>query len=108
MFRHVREQWSCKRCAYLPLAGEVAVTRRDTEDEGVELGELVGLDYGIIRLRGGVHLGEDFLGEGLSDPGEKHIAQSRGVDRGALFLLTGRWSQNHQPARYQSSRLRPL
>lgn len=77
MFRHVREQWSCKRYAYLPLAGEVAVTCRDTEDEGVELREVVGLDYGVIRLRGGMHLGEDFLREGLSNPGEKHTAQSR-------------------------------
>ena len=57
----------CKRCrekpAHLPLAGEVAVTRRDAEEEGVELGELVGLDDRVSGLGGRVQLVEDVLRE---------------------------------------------
>ena len=50
----------------LPLGGEVAVTGRDAEEEGVVFGELVGRDEGDGGgLAGGVHLGEDLLREGL-------------------------------------------
>ena len=51
-----------------PLSREVAVPRRDAEEEGVVLFELVGGDEGDgAGLAGGVHLGEDLLGEGLFD-----------------------------------------
>lgn len=52
----------------LPLGGEVAVTGRDTEENGVVLQESVRLSDGVAALGGSVHLGQDFLGESLSDP----------------------------------------
>ena len=52
----------------LPLGGQVAVARRDPEQEGVVLFELVRGDEGDRgRLAGCVHLGQDLLGEGLFD-----------------------------------------
>lgn len=52
----------------LPLGGEVAVAGGDAEEEGVVLLELVRGDDGDgSGLARGVHLGEDFFGEGLFD-----------------------------------------
>lgn len=51
----------------LPLAGEVTVTGGDTEEEGVVLWKLVDGDDWVVVLWGGVHLGENFLGESLWD-----------------------------------------
>ena len=52
----------------LPLVREVSESRRDAEEEGVILFELVGGDEGDgAGLAGSVHLGEDLLGEGLFD-----------------------------------------
>ena len=53
----------------LPLGGEVAVTGGDAEEEGVVGLEDVRGDGGVVRLGWGVHLGQDFLGEGLADSG---------------------------------------
>lgn len=56
----------------LPLGWEVAVTGWDAEEEGVvvlEDGDV--FDHWVIWLRWGVHLGEDFLWEGLWDPEER-------------------------------------
>ena len=53
---------------HLPLAWEVAITRRDTEDECVELGEFVGGNDGIVLLGRCAHLIEHLLREGLRDP----------------------------------------
>ena len=53
---------------YLPLSGEVTVTGGDTEDERVELREVVRREDGVVGLRGCVELVEDVLGEGLCDP----------------------------------------
>ena len=51
-----------------PLGREITVPRRNTEEEGVILFELVGGDEGDgAGLAGSVHLGEDLLGEGLFD-----------------------------------------
>ena len=51
-----------------PLGGEGAVTGRDPEEESVVFFELVGGDEGDgAGLAGCVHLGEDFLREGLFD-----------------------------------------
>jgi len=52
----------------LPLAGEVTETGGDTEEEGVVLWQLVDRDDWVVWLWWGVHLGEDFLWEGLCDP----------------------------------------
>ena len=52
----------------LPLGGQVAVARRDAEQEGGVLFELVRGDEGDRgRLAGCVHFGQDLLGEGLFD-----------------------------------------
>ena len=53
---------------YLPLRGHGAKASRDTEDEGVEGGEVVGSYDRVVRLRGGVHLCQDLLRESLRDP----------------------------------------
>lgn len=51
-----------------PLGGEVAITGRNTKEEGVIFFELVGGDEGDgAGLAGGVHLGEHFFGEGFFD-----------------------------------------
>lgn len=64
----------------LPLRGEVAVARRDPEQEGVVGGQLVRGDEGDRgRLARRVHLGQHFLGEGLFD--------SAGIERGGLLLV---------------------
>lgn len=52
----------------LPLSGEVTVTGRDTEENGIILEEVVGGGNGVGGLGGSVHLSEDFLGKGLGDP----------------------------------------
>lgn len=54
----------------LPLGGEVTVAGRDTEEESIVFGEVDwvtqnGDGGGLGR---GVHLGQDIVGEGLSDP----------------------------------------
>ena len=51
-----------------PLVREITEPRRNAEEEGVILFELVGSDEGDgAGLAGSVHLGEDLLGEGLFD-----------------------------------------
>lgn len=62
------------RETHLELRGHVAVASRDTEDEGIEFGEVRGLEDGIGGLGGRAHLGEDLLGERLGDP-EHHTGQ---------------------------------
>ena len=52
----------------LPLRGEVAVTRGDTEDERVVVGQIVRGDDGVVGLGGGVHLLKDVLRESLGNP----------------------------------------
>lgn len=54
----------------LPLSGEVTVTGGDTEEDGIVLQKLGGLNNGIAGLGRGVHLGENLLRESLSNPGE--------------------------------------
>ena len=53
----------------LPLRGEVAVARGDAEEEGVVFFERARVD---VRdggaFGGGVHFGQDFLGEGFGHP----------------------------------------
>ena len=64
----------------LPLGREVAVARRDPEQEGVVGRELVRGDEGDRgRLARRVHLGQDFRGEGLFDSAE--------MERGGLALV---------------------
>jgi hypothetical protein len=98
----------------LPLRGKVAVTGGDAKEETVVFLEDTGigesLDFG--RLGRGVHLGKDFLGEGLFNSrgplagcvcGEPNVA---GVT--ALGIRTGRALRIHPLLRYPSSRLRPF
>ena len=56
---------------HLPLRWEVAISSGNADDECVEASQNVGRDDGVIRLRGGVHLGQDFLGECFGDPKQK-------------------------------------
>lgn len=54
----------------LPLGGEVAVARRDAEEEAVvffECGRVDGCDRGALGW--GVHFRQHFFGEGLGHPG---------------------------------------
>ena len=59
------------RATYLPLSREVTVTRGDTEEEGVELRELLRLDDlvgdGELVFLGSMHFAEDLLVERLGD-----------------------------------------
>ena len=66
-----------ERITYLPLSGEVSETRRDTHDECVKVGEFCGLENGIVRLRGRVHLGEDFIRQRLCDPDQTRLDKKR-------------------------------
>lgn len=50
------------------MCGHVTVASGDTEDEGIIGGDDFGGNDRIVRLFGGVHLGEDFLRERLSNP----------------------------------------
>lgn len=61
-----------------PLSWEVAVTGWDTKEEGVIFFELVWGDEGDgAGLAGRMHLGEDFLGEGLFDSTSRVLGQLR-------------------------------
>ena len=77
-------------CAHLPLRGEVAVSGGNTEKEGIKVGQFCGGDDGVVGLGGGVHLGQDLLGKGLSDPGGE-IDQMMGPAAAIVIILTGRW-----------------
>ena len=55
------------RCTYLPLSGEVSVTRRNADYECIEGGECVGIDDGVVGLRGSMEQVEDILGESLGN-----------------------------------------
>ena len=54
----------------LPLGREVTVASGDTEDEPVELGEVLRGKDGVVGLGGGVHLVEDLLRQGLGNPNQ--------------------------------------
>lgn len=53
----------------LPLGREVAVAGGNTEQDGIVLEEVIGLSNRVAGLGRGMHLGQNFLGEGLGDPG---------------------------------------
>lgn len=53
----------------LPLSGEVAVTSRNSKEERIVGGELIGGDDGEIGLGWCVHLCENFLRKRLGNPG---------------------------------------
>lgn len=58
----------------LPLGGEVTVASGDTEQDGVVLKESVGFGNGVAGLGGSVHLGQNIVGEGLSDPRRDYVS----------------------------------
>lgn len=60
-----------KEETHLPLAREIAVTRRDAKEERVELGQLFRRDDRVRRLGWRVHLREDVFGQRLGDPGQR-------------------------------------
>lgn len=70
---------------HLPLAGEVAVTCGDTEEEGIVGGEGFGGNLGnVAGLRGRTHLGQDLLGKSLLD-----LVKVGGAASGLDTLLLG-------------------
>ena len=78
-----------------PLGGEVAVTCGNTKEEGIIFLKLVGGDERDgAGLAGCVHLGEDFLGEGLFDPNER-----RNWSASVLCALRGRQASS-DPSHY--------
>lgn len=75
----------------LPLSREVTVTGGDTEEDGIVLQKGGGLNNGVVRLGGGVHLGENLLRESLTDPRWKlSIPKAGGIsDQGIVVLVDG-------------------
>ena len=51
------------------MSREVTKTSGDTKEEGIEITKVVGVKDGIVGLGGRIHLGQDFLREGLLNPG---------------------------------------
>lgn len=70
----------------LPLSRKVTVASGDTEEDGIVLQEVVGPSNGVGRLGGGVHLGQNFLGESLGDLEDVDLAAG-GLN--ALLLSLG-------------------
>jgi hypothetical protein len=66
--RSVHDILSIGRGGYLPLGGERTITGRDTEEEAIVVVEVARSEDGVIRLGGGVKLGQDFGAESLLDP----------------------------------------
>lgn len=58
----------------LPLCREVTITSRDTEQHSVVFLELFRVGNGVILLVRSVHLIQDLLGQGLSNPIERPLA----------------------------------
>lgn len=50
---------------HLPLGGHCAETGGDTEEEGVEFGELLESDDGVVGFGGSMELRKDFGAESL-------------------------------------------
>jgi hypothetical protein len=75
------------RNTHLPLSREVTVTSGDTEEEGIELAKVLGMKDGIVGLRGRIHLGQDFLREGLLNPNDQNMIrdQSLRLERNAYW-----------------------
>jgi hypothetical protein len=59
----------------LPLGREVTVTGRDTEQNGIVCKEFRGLNNRVIGLGRSVHLGQDFITEGLGDPRKLSVSK---------------------------------
>ena len=56
--------------AYPPLSWYTTVASGDTDEEAIELSEIVGSEDGVAWPRGCMHLGQDFLRESLGDPAD--------------------------------------
>lgn len=67
------------RNTHLPLSREVTVTSGDTEEEGIEIAKVLGGKDGIVGLWGRIHLGQDFLREGLLNPDDQNIIRDRSL-----------------------------
>lgn len=67
----------------LPLGREVTVTGRDAEEEGIVLEQLLGFGNGVVGLGRSVHLAENLVRQGLSDPYPCLSAQKFHGDSGA-------------------------
>ena len=76
--------------AYLPLRREVAVSGGNTEKEAIIVGQFCGADDGVVGLGGGVHLGQNLLGESLGDPSSE-TDQKMCSTMAIVIVLTGRW-----------------
>lgn len=60
----------------LPLCREVTVAGGNTEEDGIVLQEIIGLNDGVGRLGGSVHLGQNLVGESLGDLEDVGLAAS--------------------------------
>lgn len=77
--RNISITWTGDDGTHFPLRGEVTVTSGDTEEEGIELAKVLGMKDGIVGLRGRIHLGQDFLREGLLNPDDQNIIRDRSL-----------------------------
>lgn len=72
----------------LPLSREVTVTGGDTEENGIVLQEIGGLNNGVAGLGGGVHLGQNLLRESLADPRwNLSVSKLRNILNEWIFVL---------------------
>ena len=78
------------KTTHLPLSREVTVASGDTEEDGIELGEVIGVKDGIVGLGGRIHLGQDFLRECLGNPDNQSSIRQRGRDDWKEMAHTGR------------------
>ena len=53
------------------MSGHIAITSRDTEDEGIIFGQDFWSNDGVIGFRWSVHLGEDLLRKGFRNSGAR-------------------------------------
>ena len=77
---HILSIFEIKK-THLPLSREVTETSGDTEEDGVELREVIGFKDGIAGLGRRIHLGQDFLRESLGDPDKQKLIRERGLVR---------------------------
>jgi hypothetical protein len=76
--------------AYLPLSREVTVSGGNAAKEAIIVGQFCGGDDGIVGLGGGVHLGQNLLGESLGDPSGE-MDQTMCSTIVIAIVRTGRW-----------------
>ena len=89
---------------YLPLGGHVSVTSGDANKDCIIGGQNFGRDFGVLSLGRGVHLGQNFAGEGLWHS-MKQLNCCTGMDDGSD---TDKCLPLHQPFRHRPFQPQPL